>query len=69
MSIPGPDERLREVMSVLPDLCRAIVAAVERAKRKGGGEVPVTLIVGPDGLCGGEAPEVFRRRDLTNGVS
>ena len=69
MSLPSPDERLREHLAQLPDLCRAIVAAVERAQRKGGGEVPVTLLVGPDGLCGGEAPTVFRRRDLTDATN
>jgi hypothetical protein len=59
---PPPDERLREVLAALPDLCRAIVAAVERAQRKGGDEVRVLLRVGPDGLQSGEAPEVFRRK-------
>jgi hypothetical protein len=51
--IPGPDERLRELLSPLPDLCRAIVAAVERQQRLGGGEVPILLQVGPQGLEGG----------------
>ena len=63
--IPGPDERLREVMSPLPDLCRAIVAAVDRAQRKGGGEVPVVLIVGPDGLVEGRVAVSYERTRLT----
>ena len=62
MSQPTPDERLREVMAQLPDLCRAIVAAVERAERRGGGEVPVLLIVGPDGLLEGQVAVYYERR-------
>ena len=60
--IPGPDERLREHLAQLPDLCRAIVAAVERAQRKGGGEVPVLLIVAPEGLVEGRVAMSYERR-------
>lgn len=62
MSQPGPDERLREVMAALPDLCRAIVAAVERAQRRGGGEVPVLLIVASEGLVEGRVAMSYERR-------
>jgi len=62
MSQPGPDERLREVMAALPDLCRAIVAAVERQQRRGGGVVPVVLHVGPGGLEGGDVTVGYERR-------
>lgn len=59
---PSPDERLRELLAPLPDLCRAIVAAVERQQRRGGGEVPVVLRIGPGGLDAGEVHELFARK-------
>lgn len=65
MSQPSPDARLAEVLAALPDLCRAIVAAVERAQRRGGGEVPVLLIVGPNGLEEGRVAVSYERTRLT----
>ena len=62
MSQPSPDARLAEVLAPLPDLCRAILAAVERQQRKGGGEVPVLLIVGPEGLVEGRVAVSYERR-------
>ncbi|MGE5747305.1 MAG: hypothetical protein ACM33U_08590 [Solirubrobacterales bacterium] len=48
MSQPSPDERLRERLAHLPDACRALLAALDRAKLRGGGPVPVRLEV--DGI-------------------
>jgi hypothetical protein len=56
-------------MAALPDLCRAIVAAVEREQRKGGGEVPVLLIVGPDGLHEGRVEVSYQRRIEAGGAT
>lgn len=64
---PSPDERLRELLAPLPDLCRAIVAAVERQQRRGGGEVPVTFHVGPGGLEAGEVLVTYERRIAAGG--
>ena len=68
MSQPSPDERLREHLAQLPDLCRAILAALERAQRRGGGEVPVLLVVGPDGLLEGRVAVSYERSHLTKGL-
>ncbi len=62
---PSPDERLRELLSPLPDLCRDIVAALERARLRGGGEVSVTLRVEPDGQLRGALPKWYERRGYT----
>ena len=69
MSLPSPDERLREHLAQLPDLCRAIVAALERAQRKGGGDVPILLVVGPDGLQEGRVAMSYERRIGTGGAT
>ena len=61
---PPPDERLRERLSLLPDACRFMLAALDREAARGGGEVQVRLSVGRDGqLYRLECAAVFERRD------
>lgn len=45
MSMPSPAERLFERLEAVPDACRAIEAAICRARLRGGGEVLVRFIV------------------------
>ena len=57
MSQPSPDERLRERLAHLPDACRALLAALERAQLRGGGPVVVRLDVGGTGRIRGVVVE------------
>jgi hypothetical protein len=43
--MPSPDERLRERLAHLPDACRAILAAIDRARLRGEREVPIRFEV------------------------
>ena len=53
MSQPSPDERLRERLAHLPDACRTLLAALERARLRGGGEVTARFEVSGTGRIGG----------------
>jgi hypothetical protein len=47
--MPSPDERLRDLVAPLPDGCRALLAAVDRQRLRGGGRVTVRFEVGATG--------------------
>lgn len=70
MSQPGPDERLAAVLAQLPpDFCRSLLAALDRAAHQGGGEVPVTLRVHPDGRMSGCLVVWYERRIGAGGAT
>ena len=62
MSIPTLADRVAARLVELPDACRALLAALDRAQSRGGGEVLVRIEVGPVGV---EALEVSTRYALT----
>jgi len=65
MTQPTASERLLRRLAVLPDACRAIEAAIDRARIRGGGEVLVRLHVGREGeLEAVEVPARFERRGI-----
>ena len=49
VSIPTIADRLAERLEHLPDACRALLAALDRAKVRGGGDVVVRIEVGVGG--------------------
>ncbi len=60
MTQPSPAVRLLARLEVVPDACRAIEAAIMRARFRGGGEVVVRFIVGrEEALDKIEIPAVF----------
>lgn len=63
MSVPSPADRLAEYLSHLPDACRAVLSALERAQARGGGEVTIRLEVGRHGVEAIELPARFQRRE------
>ncbi len=72
MSQPTPDERLRERLAPLPDGCRAIDAALDRAEARARNtgrtvRVVVQIEVGPSGIEAVEASERFERRGVESG--
>ena len=62
MSVPTPSERLASRLEHLPDACRALLAALERAQLRGGGDVAVTFVVGAAGQVAVEVPVRYERR-------
>lgn len=64
VSHPSPADRLADRLAHLPDGCRAILAAVERAGARGGGDVLVRLEVGKAGEVDAvELPHRYTRSD------
>jgi hypothetical protein len=58
--MPTPAERLLARLQVVPDACRAIEAAICRARLRGGGEVVVRFIVArEEAFDKVEVPAVF----------
>ena len=49
MTQPTAPERLLHRLAVLPDACRAIEAAIDRARIRGGGEIPLRFVVTAEG--------------------
>ncbi len=63
MSQPTPAIRLLARLEIVPDACRAIEAAIMRARFRGGGEVVIRFIVGrEEALDKIEVPAVFEPR-------
>ncbi len=72
MTHPTPDERVRERLAPLPDGCRALLAALDRAQLRGGGPVTVRLEVGATGRLRRivvEAEFTERGVDLSGGAT
>lgn len=63
VSIPTLADRLAARLVAMPDACRALLAALDRAEARGGGEVLVRIEVGPAGV---EAMELSTRYVLTD---
>lgn len=59
MSIPTPEERLRDRLAHIPRACRNVLAALDREAARGGGEVQLWLHVDKDGKL--EAVELMTR--------
>ena len=69
MSMPSPSERLASRLEHLPDACRALLAALERAQLRGGGEVEITFVVGASGHVKGlVVPVRYERRSEDGGA-
>lgn len=62
LSLPSPTDRLAKYLEHLPDACRAVLAALDRARARGGGEVTIRLEVGRDGVDAIELPARYQRR-------
>jgi hypothetical protein len=64
VSRPTPTDRLADLLAHLPDGCRAILAAVERAGARGGGDVLIRLEIGKAGEVEAlELPNRYIRAD------
>jgi hypothetical protein len=56
VSIPTLADRLAARLAELPDACRALLAALDRAQSRGGGDVTVRIEVGTAGVQAVELP-------------
>jgi hypothetical protein len=72
VTVKTPDERLRARLAHLPDACRALLAALERAQIRGGGPVTVRFEVTATGRIAGVVVEAWfaeRGVDLSGGAT
>ena len=65
MTRPTPSDRVAARLEHIPDGCRALLAALDRAATRGGGDVLVRLEVSPDGeVTAVELPHRYSRQAL-----